>query len=259
MEVFAVQAPLERQPERLVEMIEEARRGDVPRSDFVPPPGLELREEEQASAVDDPEVGGVLLRFPTSWYDPERVSDAEYERLVGELRRFLTSPRDSGVVVARDARADTLALVPIERLTEGDATTIGLLTRIRGWVLADGRLHLVGVVEPGRPPIPLDLLSVALELVWKRGLTPWVSLDPDPDDVFGPQRPYVGDVPEELRDTAFVRTMLAADYAMKELTLGARAIGVPGFRSIADLLASGGGSGTADEVLFRLWLVPLAS
>jgi hypothetical protein len=112
------------------------------------------------------------------------------------------------------------------------------------------------VVEPGAEPIDLDVLVVALRAVWRDGTVPFVSLDPPPGDPLGDPVVRLGGVPEDAKDSAFLRILLAADYRMKEILLGSRAVQDPHVRSLASLLER---NPPVREVANRFWLAPLSA
>ncbi|MHC4789284.1 MAG: hypothetical protein ACYS8K_08815, partial [Planctomycetota bacterium] len=138
----------------------------------------------------------------------------------------------------------------------GELRTLGGLTRIHGFMRerTTGDLTLIGRVETGAPPILFDDFTVGLRTVWREGLTPGCSLDPDPRDPGGPQVREVVRVPE---DSPFALTMLRADYAMKRIMAGAKGehLGIPGYRTIADCAFARGF--TPGRAASRFWLFPV--
>ncbi|HLJ57320.1 MAG TPA: hypothetical protein VKT77_19945, partial [Chthonomonadaceae bacterium] len=208
-----------------------------------------------ASAVRDPKTGGVLLRFDPEMFQqelpPERAAEMD-----AKYRAFLASKGANAIILRPRSERLDLTLVPLASLLKG-ATTVGPLTRIRGYVRnAAGDLSIVGLAEPGKPPIPLEFLLVSLRSIYKSGSTPYVSLDGNPENPIGPQTVRVGGLPQECRRTGFVRTMLDADYVMKRITLGRLQPRAPGFRRWLDIVAqTGDHSGSFN----RLWLSPLAA
>ncbi|MFO0934163.1 MAG: hypothetical protein U1E39_15870 [Planctomycetota bacterium] len=203
-----------------------------------------------------PEVGGVSLH-----YDPGLLATAvPPDDAVRTLDRMLDGIAKSpeGFVVRGLAGRMRLEAVSLRALLDDPAaTTVGPLERLRGIVVdASGDVVLLG--ERGDAPIDLDVLTVAARTIGRDGTFPYVSLDPDPDDFAGPQRTRVGGLPDGLRDTAFVKTMLEADYAMKRITLGVDRPGVEGFRSWHDLIAATPPASGATAAS-RSWLVPMTS
>lgn len=197
-----------------------------------------------------PQVSGVLIRF-----DPAVLAslpDAEQARLDAAMRRFLADPRPGTTVLGPGPRTEHLALVPLRGIRpERD---LGGLTRLVGFVQRpDGSLLLVGQREAGVAPIPASFLAVALQSVYAHGETPFVSLDPAPQDLSGPQHVRIGDLAAGLRQTDFVRTLLEADYLMKRINLGKADPGVAGFARWCDLMERAGTAGMA-----RMWLMPAA-
>ena len=130
----------------------------------------------------------------------------------------------------------------------------GGIGRINGYVLdPNGKdVLIIGTRASSREArIDLDILSVLVDTVWGRGLTPTVSLDPMPGDPAGPQYPRVVNVP---RNSLVARIMLDADYAMKRIHLGLEKIVEPGFESLAALYAK---TPQVDAFAARFWLRPM--
>lgn len=126
--------------------------------------------------------------------------------------------------------------------------------RINGYILdpKNKDVFIVGRRASDREGrIDLDILSVLIDSVWGRGLTPMVSLDPLPGDPAGPQYPRVINVP---RDALVARVMLDSDYAMKRIHLGAQKVSAPGFESLAALYAK---TPQTDAFAARFWLRPM--
>ena len=190
------------------------------------------------------------------------------------LERDLLAARDGGAVVARLARftdaqeaavlgaldgegglrrVSLRALLDAAPATADPAATCGGLTRVLG-VACDpsgADVALVGVVEAGAPAVPLDALTVALRTVWREGRVPGCSLDPDPKNPGGPQAVRVLGVPADSR---FGKTMLDADYAMKQIV--GRAPGAPKVEGVVDLFAALGDTG-GEIGSQRFWLTPV--
>jgi tetratricopeptide (TPR) repeat protein len=150
-------------------------------------------------------------------------------------------------------RVSLRALLGDGKTTDPDATCGGL-TRILGVAcdVAGGDVTLVGVIEPGAPPVLLDTLALALRTVWREGRVPGCSLDPDPSNPGGPQNVRVLGVPGDSR---FAKVMLEADYAMKKIVARAPG-GEHGVEGLVDLPAAferlGGEIGNN-----RFWLTPV--
>jgi len=207
-------------------------------------------------AVADPKVGGVRL-----YYDPGMLAtDVPPSAVARVLDRLLDQQQqghESFVVSAASGEWRLQAVSMRQLLADPGATTLGTLTRVRGFVQrSDGDFLVLGEVEPDGAPIALDLFVAALQAIWRSGEFPFVSLDPDPLDFGGAQRVRVGGVPAALQKSEFVRTMLEADYALKRITLGEDVLAVPGYRNTCELAAATPPSG---EVMSRLWLVPMPS
>lgn len=135
-----------------------------------------------------------------------------------------------------------------------EVRTLGGLTRIHGYLFdPEGNdVILIGQANPGMPPIGLDNLIVALKFVWMKGMTPTVSLDPDPTNPGGAQRSRIHGIP---RDTRFARIMLDADYVMKKMLFDdpAERVKIPTYRSLGQLVRKGP-AGTSRG---RFWLYPI--
>ena len=194
-------------------------------------------------------VGGVRLHFHPAatgvgW------TPGEYAEMLREVARLRAEGRTSFALQPAETRR--LVRVPLEDVLRAESVA---LTRVLGYVVGSDRsIHLVGEADPTRERVPTDHFVVALNTVFS-GTSPFVSLDPDPDDPSGPQKVRVGGIPPPLRRTAFVRTMLEADALMKRLDLGAeRAAGAPGYRSTVDLLETW--PTPPHELASRMWLVP---
>ena len=133
-----------------------------------------------------------------------------------------------------------------------DPLSLGGLTRVNGYLVDTEHddMVLVGAAEPGVPPITLDSLVIALGSVWRHGLAPSVSLDPDPQNLAGPQHPRVIGISAGSR---FAHIMLDADYAMKRVMMGKEAVAAPGYRTLADLY----GQKAGQQLSSRFWLYPV--
>lgn len=239
-----------------VRLVEAARKGVPPAQieaalglDAVPPPS-------SGAILADPKAGGIWIAFDPSVYEGT-TTEAAVDEWVAQAQAFLATGAAGGLALLDKEHRETVHLVSLAATLRAKAATLAPLTRIRGYVLTEDDVWLVGPAEPSGEPVPVDVLVVALQTVWQRGLTPYVSLDPNPDDLVGAPRPRVGDLPADLRETAFVRILFAADYAMKEIVLGARPLDIDGWRSMRDVLADADLS-TSDQ-LVRMWLTPLSA
>jgi len=205
-------------------------------------------------------VGGVLIRFaPGTW--ESGASEAESRQLIDRVHRFLETTGTGGLVLRpREPRLD-LHVVSLQWVLDSGAPALGRLTRVLGYVLDPVTgLHLVGLAEPDREPIPVDLLVVALRAIWKSGQWPFVSLDPtNADDLAQPHAARIGGLSQDLEDTEFVRIMLEADYAMKRLDLGKDRPDIEGFHGWLDLSLAAEFEAGAGPVYRRAWFAPLVS
>lgn len=158
-------------------------------------------------------LGGVHL-----YHDPELLSSgAPPEALLNALTQIAeTEPSEPMILRAQGESR----LKAIEFNLDRDPLP---LTSVSGFMRAnDGTFWLLGEERPGYPKIALDDLTVALHLIWNQGLAPAISLDPIPplEDYPGPQKVRTIDVPDPYRNTAFIKTLVEADYAMKRLVVG---------------------------------------
>ncbi len=144
-----------------------------------------------------------------------------------------------------------------ERLPH-EIRTLGGLGRIFGFIMDAGQndLRIVGQKDP-KGNITIDSLILGLRAVWRDGLIPGCSLDPEPFDISGPQYTRVMAVPE---DSLFARIMLDADYEMKRIMgHGAAKYGLTAYRSLSDIIGDAyRNNGKNNGVLARFWLYPKA-
>lgn len=143
----------------------------------------------------------------------------------------------------------------LERM-EPAARTLGGLTRIYGYLIepAAKDVILIGSAAAGGQSIRADDLVNGLKLVYRDGIVPMISLDPDPTDLSGPQQVRLIGVP---RETHFARVMVEADYAMKKIAFGASPVSGGSFRSASQLTLDHMERGSADDRVYsRYWLTP---
>ena len=244
-------------PEVYRKLIDAARRSDNPRDiesrlnlDRVPSPSI-------SAVIRDPKAGGVWIAFDPATMEGE-TSEAVIDEWVARTQAFLEAEGGAGLALTTKESVETAHLVSLRALLAEKAEFLGPLTRLHGYIAtADGDVWLAGLAEKGKELIPFDLLIVALRTVWRQGLAPFISLDPDPRNFFGPPKPRYGDIPEDLHETAFIRILFAADYAMKEIILGSRPVEIPGYRSYRKIIAERKSPDT--NVLARMWLTPLSA
>jgi tetratricopeptide (TPR) repeat protein len=128
----------------------------------------------------------------------------------------------------------------------------GSIERVHGFILDPTRRDVLLVGSKARnleTRLDVDSLLVAIQAVWRDGLTPGVSLDPTVGNPGGPQRVRVIGVPPT---SEFARVMLDADYTMKRMMMGYFRDAVPGFKSYAQLL-----SGRPEKApASRFWFYP---
>jgi tetratricopeptide (TPR) repeat protein len=205
-------------------------------------------------AVTDPAVGGVRV-----YYDPALLGAAVPPGEVVDLLRELVKNEQAGrksFALRRTAGEETFVTLSLKEWQETESPTLGDLTRVRGYIVTPDDVVLIGQSEPDRPPIDADLLTVALNAVYRDGTMPFVSLDPDPKNPAGRQVPRVGGLPEQFRESEFVRVMLDADYDMKRINLGELKPDLPGFRSWYEILRR---TSAFEPGLRRSWLTPVSA
>ena len=181
------------------------------------------------TSVGNGKVGGVML-----FYDPALLGSGVPPAELIELFRDLALQEVRGqhyFTVRRGETEEAFHTVSLAAWLRSPESTLGGLTRVRGYVLKPNDLLLIGQVEAGRPPVDPDVLTVALSAVYRDGRTPAVSLDPDLRDFANLHRPRLLGIPERYRESEFTRVLLDADYDMKRIGLGELHVSVPGFLS----------------------------
>ncbi|MDP7017515.1 MAG: hypothetical protein QGG36_17060 [Pirellulaceae bacterium] len=202
----------------------------------------------------DPKVGGVLIRFdPAIWED---MSDDDRRKISAAMDSVLRG-ESRGLVYRAGPASETFVRVSLRELLESNSPTLGNLTRVRGYILRDDDIVLLGRAEPGKPAVSLDFLTVAMNVMDASGRGPYISLDPDPWNYAAPHRLRIGNVDEAWRKSDFIAAMVEADYLMKQISLGEVESGVPGFESYVDLAARY--PRTAGSHPTRSWLTPAPS
>lgn len=232
------------------------REGPSNRRPRMEPPAPSGALNRNVSAVNDPEVGGVRLYFDPSIVEVEG-GDEDRMKMLWNLNLALASG-DSDVVASPGGEMD-LTAVSLRSILSDGSTTVGLLTRILGYVMRDGDndLYILGRIDPDADPIPLDVFTVALREAWKKGHSPAISLDPDPTDFYGPQHVRLEEIDPEDRNTRFVEIMLEADYRMKHVLFHDQEDGdaIEGFRTTYQLLQENPPA-EAGSRQARYWLNP---
>jgi len=243
------------QPKSEADYLKERQSGN--KQHLLEPPAPSEGLNKKISALQPEKVGGVRLYFDPTITTDETQAPARWG-MVHELVEQLTAGRTNFLVqTGGQAELTAVRLSAVLRdAANEDAPTLGGLTRVLGFTrnLKTGEIFLLGRQEPERPAIPLDVFTMALRTIWQQGRTPAISLDPNPDDFFGPQHVRTVDLPTEGRATAFTRTMLEADYAMKRIMLGEEHPDIDGYQSYYDLLVAHPELPRAEYV--RWWLYP---
>ena len=207
---------------------------------------------DRITAFHDRKVGGVMI-----YYNPAILAAAIPPEHLAQALQQLVNGVEQGktdFMLRFKQEEEKFALLSLKEWLATGGQTLGNLTRVCGYILKDDDIVLVGHEEPGRPKIDGDVLTVALNSVYKNGTTPFVSLDPDPADPSGGQKARTGGVPKEFENTEFFRIMLQADYDMKSIALGELKVNIDGFRSWYDILRETKPQG---QQWSRDWLVPL--
>jgi tetratricopeptide (TPR) repeat protein len=168
---------------------------------------------------------------------------ADLRRRIREAaERWVEELAGEGVAIGDVRRVSLAALAKGERPPD--------VRRVRGIVVdaERGDVVLLGTAEGVGAPLEADEVITAIRTIWRDGATPICSLEPPPQDRFGPQQAVVQGVP---RSSPFAKVMLEADYAMKRIVLGADGAAVPGFASWKDRFGA-----TSARVTARNWFVP---
>jgi tetratricopeptide (TPR) repeat protein len=118
----------------------------------------------------------------------------------------------------------------------GKDDPLGDLNEIEG-ALVDSENHdifLVGEHDPATPIIPVERVATVERTVYEQGEYPAISIDRQMAEPDKPHRGRIDHTPDDLRKSSLIGTMFAADYAMKQLTLGVHKI--EGFKCISDII-----------------------
>ncbi len=248
-------------PEQYLKMIPASQKGRLienPRFPAPAPPGENnLRRKQLRDGV-----GGVLVEFDRSMLSSQASKEAW-----NDFYRSLSDGSKESLILEAEGRKAQLAAVSLSQVLQSEGGTLGRLVRIRGYVIQEKDILLVGEASESSfgPRIRTDHLVVALRNTWQQGRFPFVSLDPDPES--GRQRVRVGGILDELRETEFVKILLDADHQMKRIFCGeesseeARERGIPplnisGFRTWFDLLCE---QKPTQATRSRWWFYPVQS
>src|SRR5262249_10090158 len=112
-------------------------------------------------------VGGVMV-----YYDPAILANAvPAGALPPSLQHPALNEQQGKTSVSRrvDGREESFVTLSLKAWLSSGARTLGGLTRIRGYVRKPDDLILIGQVEPDRPVIDADVLTVALASVYRSG------------------------------------------------------------------------------------------
>ncbi|MBS1717999.1 MAG: hypothetical protein JSS72_09745 [Armatimonadetes bacterium] len=234
-------------------------------------PKLEAAFEEALAKVgiqfgkaeEGPLAFGLKLGKLTIKIDPTKY--AQHLREVGPTLIKKGEEKIGGITMEVDADAMAYALagasappadflqsrlaVSLGSLASGD---LGELNDLQG-VLLDEASHdifLVGVHNPEFPAIPAERVATVVRAVYEAKMHPFISIDPQGGDFSKPNLARIGGIPNELRNSSLIQTMLAADYAMKQISVGTHPMeGVPDVGSLMSKYSSG-------IVPTRFWINP---
>lgn len=208
-------------PEKVFERVSQPDGSTVYR---LSPQARDVINQQQKQPATGAPVGGVDLRTTLDLLAFAGLPDFRHNAPSRTIEHpiLVSLARLSQAVGPQLKRPEDWRTLPEELRFPGDIERIFGFTRS-----ADGSdVILIGAAaRHKRDRISLDLISVALDAVWHQNQVPGVSLDSPPDGASGPQVVRVEGVP---RQSAFARTLLDADYAMKKVTFGILDIGVPG-------------------------------
>ncbi len=207
--------------------------------------------------------GGVLIKFDPSQFG-NGIEESKLVAMQTRITEFLATNTQGALVIRPQPLAREICLVPLQDIRAHG--TLGGLTRVLGFVRAsNGSISLAGLREAGHESIPADILVVAMQSIYQRGSSPYISLDPDmrffselaqlSAGLVVPQITRVGGLDSSLQNSLFIKQMLEADYLMKRITLGAESPSIPGFRRWFDVLKTA----PPGQYANRQWLSPLAS
>ena len=214
-----------------------------------PKPRDQIDDSGRAASITRDEVGGVLINFDNG-LDPDPSLDSSWQ---DRALDFLNEEKPGTLLLGKVPTTTGLEEASLRRWLNSKSPSIGL-TRVNGYRLDGTDVILLGRREKGMPEVDGDLLTVALAAIYREGMTPFVSLDPNPEDYYGPQMVRTGGIPDAFRTTTFMKVLLDADYDMKRIHLGELRLAIPGFRSMYELLQS---ESSGDSVTSRFWLTPL--
>jgi tetratricopeptide (TPR) repeat protein len=212
-------------------------------------PSLDVLEDQLRAARTPEDVSQTL-----TWLDHRVNTALAGEGNVAELER--------PVVVS--LRSLVTAAIPFGEHWETLPDNLrhpGQLRRLHG-LLIDAEKNdvlLVGSTEGQGEPLTIDELIVGFRSAWCDASTPLCSLEPDPQNMGGPQTAVIAGVD---RETQFARVMLDADYTMKRLVFGQLKIDSPGFVDLhsayAAYFASQGkeNAALANHWTARFWFMP---
>ena len=209
---------------------------------------------DRIAVAPDARAGGVMLFFDPALLETA-VAPGDLGAALSRLSAALFAGKDRVAIRVGDGEESFITLSLKQWLAQSPpARTLGRLTRIRGYVVKGDDLVLIGQSVAGRPAMDADVLTAALQTVYRTGNPPFVSLDPDPENPYGPQRVRTGGMPQAVIDSEFGSILLDADYDMKRIGLGELKVRTPGFRSWYDLILE---SRDAPDGYRRFWLSPL--
>lgn len=203
-----------------------------------------------AQASNAPGVGGVALRFTLAALEATGLPDLRWDTPLVEVEKpVLISLNRLYEALRPYASSDaTWASLP-EALRYP-----GAIARIQGFVQDAERkdVWLIGnKADSTMARLDVDAIILALRIVWRDDKVPMVSLDRQLDDPASPNVPRIIALPP---DSVVARTMLDADYLLKNILHGTVPTRVDGYRSLTNLVET---SGNPDlNFVARFWFQP---
>lgn len=156
---------------------------------------------KKVGAIKQPKVGGVFLGV-----NPQLL----YAASTNTLPAYLKAHGSVWLVSLK-------RLLPLAKARK--IRTLAPVTRIEGFIVDKkaGDVLLIGRSEAWAPPIEVDVLIAVLRAVWRHGMSPYVSLDPQQPHKWTmlPSIARIGGVPDDLRNSRMIQIMLRADAKLK--------------------------------------------
>jgi tetratricopeptide (TPR) repeat protein len=194
--------------------------------------GIQFGKSDEGPFAFEVKLGKFVVKIdPTKYATRLRLMGPEMVKKAGEKIGGVTLEVDA------DAMAYALAGAPIAppdflknrlaiSLKNFKGSDLGDLNDLEGVLVDDTTkdLLLVGVHNPDLPAIPAERVATVVRTVFEAGLHPFISIDPQGSDFTKPNVARIGGIPEDLQRSSLIQTMLEADYAMKQITIGTHAL-----------------------------------